>query len=155
MSRRGAGLALAKWAAALLLAMIPVGVTGTSGCRRATPVASAPQPPINLPSGLVYQVLVPGGGDEATKGDKVTVHYVGAFVDGGIFDSSRQRGAPFKFWVGERQVIEGWDEGVLGMKEGEVRKLTIPPALGYGGAGNAKVPGNATLVFEVELLDVR
>ena len=79
-----------------------------------------------------------GTGDEAKQGDKITVHYVGTLRDGSQFDSSRDRQEPFAFWVGEKQVIEGWDEGILGMKEGELRRLTIPPSLGYG---SDKQPG--------------
>ncbi|AKF83999.1 FKBP-type peptidyl-prolyl cis-trans isomerase [Myxococcus sp. MISCRS1] len=97
-----------------------------------------------------------GTGTEATAGKSVTVHYVGTLTDGKKFDSSRDRGQGFTFRLGAGQVIQGWDQGVAGMKVGGVRKLTIPPELGYGsrGAGGV-IPPNATLVFEVELLDVR
>jgi len=107
------------------------------------------------PSGLITQVLVPGDGDAAKKGDKIQVHFVGSLLDGGVFDSSRSRGTPFSFWVGEGQVIAGWDEGLLGMKEGERRLLTVPPAIGYGGDEKPGIPPNSTLVFDIELLDVR
>ncbi|GEN06755.1 peptidylprolyl isomerase/FKBP-type peptidyl-prolyl cis-trans isomerase FkpA [Myxococcus fulvus] len=97
-----------------------------------------------------------GTGTEATAGKSVTVHYVGTLTNGQKFDSSRDRGQGFTFRLGAGQVIQGWDQGVAGMKVGGVRKLTIPPELGYGsrGAGGV-IPPNATLVFEVELLDVR
>ncbi|WP_342376888.1 FKBP-type peptidyl-prolyl cis-trans isomerase [Myxococcus stipitatus] len=97
-----------------------------------------------------------GTGDEAKAGHTVSVHYVGTLTDGKKFDSSRDRGQPFSFKLGAGQVIQGWDQGVAGMKVGGVRKLTIPPDLGYGarGAGGV-IPPNATLVFEVELLGVR
>ncbi|AGC48711.1 FKBP-type peptidylprolyl cis-trans isomerase [Myxococcus stipitatus DSM 14675] len=97
-----------------------------------------------------------GTGDEAKAGQTVSVHYVGTLTDGKKFDSSRDRGQPFSFKLGAGQVIQGWDQGVAGMKVGGVRKLTIPPDLGYGarGAGGV-IPPNATLVFEVELLGVR
>ncbi|WP_338863222.1 FKBP-type peptidyl-prolyl cis-trans isomerase [Myxococcus stipitatus] len=97
-----------------------------------------------------------GTGDEAKAGHMVSVHYVGTLTDGKKFDSSRDRGQPFSFKLGAGQVIQGWDQGVAGMKVGGVRKLTIPPDLGYGarGAGGV-IPPNATLVFEVELLGVR
>ncbi len=125
------------------------------GCK-ATPVpAGPPQPPITRPSGLISQVLKVGTGDEAKQGDKVSVHYVGKLLDGSTFDSSRDRDAPFSFWVGEKQVIEGWDEGILGMKEGELRRLTLPPGLAYGSDAKPGIPANSTLVFDVELLDVR
>lgn len=83
------------------------------------------------------------------------MHYVGTLTDGSKFDSSRDRGSPFQFRLGAGQVIKGWDQGVAGMKVGGLRKLTIPPELGYGARGFPPViPGNSTLVFEVELLGV-
>lgn len=97
-----------------------------------------------------------GTGAEAQSGQRVTVHYVGTLTDGSKFDSSRDRDEPFSFPLGGGRVIKGWDQGVAGMKVGGKRKLTIPPELGYGPMGYPPViPGNATLVFEVELLDVK
>ena len=106
-------------------------------------------------SGLVYEELAVGEGAEAASGCRVTVHYTGWLTDGTQFDSSKDRDDPFRFHLGKGQVIAGWDEGVSGMKVGGRRKLTIPPQLGYGarGAGGV-IPPNATLVFEVELLEV-
>ena len=96
-----------------------------------------------------------GTGAEAKAGQKVSVHYVGTLTDGSKFDSSRDRGQGFDFKLGAGQVIKGWDQGVAGMKVGGVRKLTIPPELGYGAGGYPPViPPNSTLVFEVELLKV-
>lgn len=96
-----------------------------------------------------------GGGDEAKAGHTVSVHYVGTLTSGDTFDSSRDRGRPFQFRLGAGQVIRGWDEGVAGMKVGGVRKLTIPPDMGYGARGFPPViPANATLLFEVELLGI-
>ncbi len=96
-----------------------------------------------------------GKGKEAKRGNNVKVHYTGWLKDGKKFDSSYDRGTPFEFKLGRGEVIQGWDRGVVGMKEGGKRKLTIPPELGYGsrGAGNV-IPPNATLIFEVELLGV-
>jgi FKBP-type peptidyl-prolyl cis-trans isomerase len=97
-----------------------------------------------------------GTGAEATAGKTVTVHYVGTLTNGSKFDSSRDRKEGFSFRLGAGQVIQGWDKGVAGMKVGGLRKLTIPPDMGYGSRGFPPViPPNSTLVFEVELLDVK
>lgn len=97
-----------------------------------------------------------GTGVSPTKGQTAVVHYTGWLTNGTKFDSSVDRGKPFEFPVGMGRVIKGWDEGVITMKVGGKRKLTIPPELGYGagGAGNVIPPG-ATLIFEVELLGVK
>jgi len=107
-------------------------------------------------SGLKYEDLVAGEGATASAGKTVLVHYTGWLTDGSKFDSSLDRQQPFQFRLSAGQVIRGWDEGVQGMREGGRRKLTIPANLGYGarGAGGV-IPPNATLVFEVELLEVR
>jgi len=104
-------------------------------------------------SGLVIEEVLVGEGAEAGAGQTVSVHYTGWLTNGSKFDSSKDRNEPFQFPLGRGHVIAGWDEGVQGMKIGGTRKLTIPPALGYGarGAGGV-IPPNATLVFEVELL---
>lgn len=104
---------------------------------------------------LVVEDLQVGTGAEAVAGKRVTVHYRGTLTSGKQFDASYDRMEPFTFKLGAGQVIKGWDQGVAGMKIGGKRKLTIPPELGYGarGAGNV-IPPNATLVFEVELLEV-
>jgi FKBP-type peptidyl-prolyl cis-trans isomerase len=97
-----------------------------------------------------------GTGAEAKAGQTVSVHYTGTLTNGTKFDSSKDRGKPFQFPLGAGRVIKGWDQGVAGMKVGGIRKLTIPPHLGYGERGAAGViPGNATLIFEVELLGVQ
>jgi peptidylprolyl isomerase len=107
-------------------------------------------------SGLQYEDIVEGTGPSPRTGQSVTVHYVGTLTNGKKFDASRDRNQPFTFTIGRGQVIRGWDEGVMSMKVGGKRRLTIPPDLGYGarGAGGV-IPPNATLVFEVELLDVK
>ena len=109
-----------------------------------------------MPDGLKYTDDQVGTGTEAQTGKTVSVHYTGWLLDGTKFDSSKDRNQPFSFPLGRGQVIKGWDEGVAGMKVGGKRTLVIPPDLGYGarGAGGV-IPPNATLKFEVELLDVK
>jgi peptidylprolyl isomerase len=107
-------------------------------------------------SGLQYKDTQIGSGAEATPGKMVSVHYTGWLQNGVKFDSSLDRGQPFTLNVGAGQVIPGWDEGLVGMKVGGKRLLVIPPELGYGAAGSPPViPPNATLIFEVELLEVK
>lgn len=104
---------------------------------------------------LRFEDIRVGDGDEARAGKTVKVHYVGTLANGSKFDSSRDRATPFEFLLGGGQVIQGWDQGVPGMKVGGLRRLTVPPELGYGARGFPPViPPNATLVFEVELLGV-
>jgi peptidylprolyl isomerase len=111
---------------------------------------------VTTPSGLKYVDLTEGDGATPTTGQTVTVHYTGTLENGKKFDSSRDRGQPFSFKIGVGQVIQGWDEGVGSMKVGGRRTLIIPSELGYGsrGAGGV-IPPNATLIFDVELLDVK
>ncbi len=107
-------------------------------------------------SDLIIEDIEVGNGEEAKSGQHVTVHYTGWLLDNGAkFDSSKDRNQPFSFPLGAGHVIKGWDQGVAGMKIGGKRKLTIPASLGYGarGAGGV-IPPNATLVFEVELLEL-
>jgi len=124
------------------------------------PATAANSQVITMPDGLKYADDKMGGGAAAAAGAKVTVHYTGWLDDNGAkgkkFDSSRDRGEPFTFTLGAREVIAGWDEGVAGMKVGGRRTLIIPPDLGYGarGAGGV-IPPNATLIFDVELLQVQ
>lgn len=105
---------------------------------------------------LVKEDLVVGTGDEAVNGKSVTVHYTGTLSDGTKFDSSLDRKEPYTFVLGSGEVIQGWDMGIVGMKVGGKRKLTIPASLGYGEYGSQGViPPNATLLFDVELLEVK
>lgn len=94
-------------------------------------------------------------GPAAENGDILSVHYIGTFEDGTVFDSSYDRGTPFDFQLGARQVILGWDLGLLGMKVGGKRRLEIPPELAYGETGRPGIPPNSTLIFEVELLAIQ
>jgi FKBP-type peptidyl-prolyl cis-trans isomerase len=111
---------------------------------------------VTTPSGLQYVDVVVGSGREAHPGETAIVHYTGKLTDGTTFDSSKERNDPFSFRLGAGQVIKGWDEGVEGMHIGGTRKLVIPPQLGYGSRGaGAAIPPHATLIFEVELLDLR
>ena len=107
-------------------------------------------------SGLQYEIIKPGTGAAPKTGQYVQVHYTGTLEDGTKFDSSRDRGTPFSFPLGQGQVIAGWDEGVALMKVGEQRKFVIPPDLAYGATPppGAPIPPNATLIFDVELLGV-
>ena len=114
---------------------------------------------ITTASGLQYEDTVEGAGALAQSGQQVSVHYTGWLFDKGVrgkkFDSSKDRGDPFVFPLGQGHVIKGWDEGVAGMKVGGRRKITIPPHLGYGKAGaGGVIKGGETLVFVVDLLGV-
>lgn len=105
--------------------------------------------------GMKIEILQQGSGEGARSGEKVTVNYVGTLQDGVKFDSSIDRGTPFQFTLGQNSVIQGWELGVLGMKAGEKRKLTIPSELAYGPAGaGGIIPPNATLIFEIDMLEI-
>ncbi len=119
------------------------------------PAADCNTEEVTTGTGLKMQDVECGDGAEAVSGASVSVHYVGTLESGEQFDSSRDRGEPFPFTLGTGTVIPGWDEGVQGMRVGGTRKLTIPPELGYGAQGAPPaIPPNATLLFEIELLDV-
>lgn len=110
--------------------------------------------PMPQQSGVIIEDVVVGQGESAVAGDTITVDYVGTLQSGQVFDSSKDRNQPFTLTLGQGQVIRGWDEGLVGMKEGGVRKLTISPEYGYGANAYGPIPGNSTLIFEVELRDV-
>ena len=143
----------------LPLAIVFAGLTLLSGCSdQSSPTSSS-----ESVSALVKKDVKVGDGDEAARGDMISVHYTGWLYDqsatqhkGKKFDSSRDRGQPFGFKLGAGRVIDGWDQGVVGMKVGGQRTLTIPSSLGYGARGaGGKIPPNATLVFDIELLNIR
>lgn len=106
-------------------------------------------------SELKIEDITVGSGKEVQNGDRVSVHYTGTLIDGTVFDSSYQRKSPFEFNVGAGRVIRGWDLGLIGMREGGKRKLTIPPELGYGNKSIGTIPPGSTLIFEIELLKIK
>jgi peptidylprolyl isomerase len=139
-----------RWVA---LASHETRIAGGSAATAAQPAGAE----VTTASGLKYVDIVAGTGATPRAGQKVTVHYTGTFTDGNKFDSSLDAGQPITFQIGVGRVIKGWDEGLMTMKVGGKRRLIIPPELGYGerGAGGGRIPPNATLIFEVELLDAR
>jgi len=120
------------------------------------PFDSAQGKPVQYDNGLTVQDVVVGTGKTAENGDTLSTHYVGALQDGTVFDESYGRGQPIQFVLGSGQLIQGWDLGLVGVKEGGKRRLIIPPELAYGaqGAGGV-IPPNATLLFEIELVLVQ
>lgn len=117
--------------------------------------STAENAPHASPSGRVTtKITQEGSGQEAKNGDSVTVHYTGTLENGTKFESSLDRNEPLTFTLGKGDVIQGWDEGVLGMKIGEKRRLTIPSDLAYGQSGQGAIPPNATLIFDIELLSI-
>ncbi len=116
-----------------------------------TPSANA----VTTTSGLTYEDLKVGDGAVAKNGDTVSVNYTGWLENGTQFDSSLSRGQTFDFTLGARQVIVGWDEGVVGMRVNGTRLLVIPPSLGYGATANGPIPANSTLIFEVQLVAIK
>lgn len=141
----------------IIAAVVVIALAGAGAVYMFAPSLSGPAgQEVTTPSGLKYTDLVVGTGPSPAPGQTAVVHYTGTLTDGTKFDSSRDSGQPFSFVVGAGRVIKGWDEGIRTMKVGGRRRLVIPPALGYGPLGQPpKIPGNATLVFDVELLSVK
>ena len=142
---------------AVVLGLTAMFVLAQSAARK--PNTSAPTKVtgdgVKTDSGLVYWDIRVGNGAEAKEGSHVRVHYTGWLTNGKKFDSSVDAGKPFDFTIGNGEVIKGWEEGVAGMKVGGKRQLRIPPALGYGAAGYpGAIPPNATLIFDIQLLNV-
>lgn len=140
----------------LQFALLILGTVTMVSCAKGEKKSETPQE-VTLESGLKYIDQVVGTGEQPKKGEKVVVHYKGMLADGKEFDSSHKRNQPFTFDIGVGQVIKGWDEGVMTMKVGGKRTLTIPPELGYGAqnVGGGLIPPNSTLTFEVELLEIK
>jgi FKBP-type peptidyl-prolyl cis-trans isomerase len=146
-----------------LLALLALATGSPAQTPQATPAAAAEDTPrktdatpISNPSGLQYIDFKVGDGATPQKGEIAIVHYTGWLADGKKIDSSRNHGKPFGFKVGMGQVIKGWDEGVASMRVGGIRRLLIPPQLGYGEQGVGKViPPNAQLTFDIELLRIK
>lgn len=124
-----------------------------AGCSSGPSKVSGPG--VTTADGLQYWDLKVGSGETAVPGKTVTVNYTGWLTNGAKFDSNRDRYETFHFVLGRGQVVKGWDEGIAGMKVGGERQLRLPPALAYGSRGNSVIPPNSTLIFEVELLEVK
>lgn len=139
----------------------PAAAPADTATAPADPAAAAPADAaaaageVTLPSGTTYVDVEVGTGEEAVAGKTVSVHYTGTLTNGTKFDSSLDRGEPIEFALGSGRVIQGWDEGIAGMKVGGKRKLTIPPAAGYGDSATGPIPPNSTLLFDVELMGVQ
>jgi FKBP-type peptidyl-prolyl cis-trans isomerase len=130
--------------------------TETSADASAQPEVACSADATELPGGLCYVDTKLGDGPEVKKGDVLKMNYVGKLADGTVFDESSKHGGPFEFKLGAGAVIQGWDEGIPGMRVGGKRTLTIPPEMGYGESGYPPViPPNATLVFDVEVVSVK
>lgn len=130
-----------------MLAVLALPLLLLSACGEDNPAAPSS-------GSLVTEDLVVGTGATAQSGDTVTVHYVGTLTNGTKFDSSYDRNQSYTFQLGARQVIAGFDQGVVGMRVGGKRRVTVPPALGYGSQTYLTIPGNSTLVFDIDLLSI-
>jgi FKBP-type peptidyl-prolyl cis-trans isomerase len=141
--------------AIIVLAIVALGAFAYNAliANQPEPEATPAAGPVRTTSGLLYQDYVIGQGSTAQPGDTVRVHYTGRFENGEEFDSSLG-GSPFEFTLGAGNVIAGWDEGIVGMQVGGKRLLTVPPDLGYGAQDYGPIPGNSTLIFDVELIEI-
>jgi FKBP-type peptidyl-prolyl cis-trans isomerase len=133
-----------------LLLLLLAGAPWLSACQS----SNTPTDPGTPPAQLQVEDLTVGTGPTALAGDTVTIHYIGRFTNGQVFDNSYDRGEPLTFRLGTGAVIAGVDQGVVGMKVGGKRRLTVPPNLAYGSSGQGSIPPNATLVFEIDLISV-
>jgi FKBP-type peptidyl-prolyl cis-trans isomerase len=143
------GIFLGALAAIYILTVVVINATSKKA------VTTTPTQTSSQTTKITKEDLTIGAGEVAKTGDTVSVNYKGSLTNGKQFDSSYDRKEPFSFTIGKGEVIKGWDEGVVGMKIGGKRKLTIPPELGYGNNAQGEIPANSTLVFEVELLTVK
>jgi peptidylprolyl isomerase len=131
------------------------GVSGASGASATASIKPDPAKLVKTKTGLQYEDVIVGSGKTVKAGNKVTVHYTGTLTNGTKFDSSLDKNQPFEFTLGVDPVIQGWVEGLIGMKEGGRRRLVIPPALGYKDQDMGKIPPNSTLLFDIELLQTK
>jgi FKBP-type peptidyl-prolyl cis-trans isomerase FkpA len=138
-----------RWRGLLVIILVIAFALGFAGCGQKTGGE------VTTASGLKYVDEVVGTGEKPRLGKTVVVQYTGTFTDGTKFDSSLDSGKPYEFRIGTGTVIRGWEEGILSMHVGGKRKLIVPPDLGYGAQGKGKIPPNATLIFEIELLGVK
>src|SRR3984957_9325274 len=129
------------------------GFNGTSDTTASVPPTSQPQAQNAEKLQIIDEKI--GSGSAVKKGDSVEINYVGTLANGTKFDASADHGGPFTTQIGVGQVIKGWDEGIIGMKVGGKRKLTIPPSLGYGDQAEGSIPANSTLIFQVEVVGIK
>jgi FKBP-type peptidyl-prolyl cis-trans isomerase len=128
--------------------------SGNDAAASASAAASQSAPSPSAAATVTTTILTPGTGPAAKHGDKVAIHYVGTLLDGTKFASSRDKNEPLTFTVGGRGIVKGMNQGVLGMRVGETRRIVVPPSLAYGERSNEKIPPNSTLTYEVELLGI-
>lgn len=145
------GIILLLYVTATAIINIPQKKTEIEKATFNTPQATGT---ITPSTNLKTEDITVGNGLEARSGQSITVNYIGTLINGKKFDSSYDRKEPYTFTLGAGEVIKGWDQGVVGMKAGGKRRLTIPPELGYGPSANGSIPANSTLIFEIELLTV-